>query len=50
MIKNKLEYIQDLLKIDFSLSEKEKSDPQSYFDKLNTRREEFLSERTGVRS
>ena len=40
---NKLEYIQDLLKIDFSLSNKEKTDPQSYFDKLNTRTEEFLS-------
>ena len=40
---NKLKYIQDLLKIDFSLSNKEKTDPQSYFDKLNTRTEEFLS-------
>jgi len=40
---NKLEYIQDLLKIDFSLSDKEKSDSQNYFDKLNTRTKEFLS-------
>ncbi len=39
---NKLGYIRELLKIDFSLSEKEKSDPQNYFDKLNTRTSEFL--------
>lgn len=40
---SKLEYIQQLLKIDFSLSDKEKTDPQSYFDKLNTRVDEFIN-------
>ena len=40
---NKLEYIQDLLKIDFSFLNKEKINSQNYFDKLNTRTEEFLS-------
>jgi len=39
---SKLEYIQELLKFDFSLSEKEKSDPQSYFDKLNTKNDELI--------
>jgi hypothetical protein len=40
---NKLEYIQDLLKIDFLLSDEEKTNPQNYFDKLNTKTDEFLS-------
>ena len=40
---NKLKYIQDLLKIDFSLLDEEKINSQSYFDKLNTRTEEFLN-------
>ncbi len=39
---NKLAYIQDLLKIDFSLSDEEKANSQNYFDKLNTRTDEFL--------
>lgn len=39
---NKLEYIQDLLKIDFSLSDKEKTCSKYYFDKLNTRTDEFI--------
>jgi len=40
---NKLEYIQDLLKIDFPISDKEKVNSQSYFEKLDTRTDEFLS-------
>ena len=40
---NKLKYIQDLLKNDFLLSNEEKTNPQDYFDKLNTNREDFLS-------
>ena len=39
---NKLEYIQDLLRIDFPLSDEEKTDPKHYFDKLNTRTDEFI--------
>ena len=40
---NKLEYIQDLFKIDFLLSDEEKTHSQNYFDKLNTKTDEFLS-------
>jgi hypothetical protein len=40
---NRLEYIQDLLRSDFVLSDEEKTSPKNYFDKLNTDTEELLS-------
>ena len=39
---SKLEYVQELLKFDFSLSNTEKTNPQSYFNKLNTRNNELI--------
>lgn len=39
---SKLEYIQELLKFNFVLSETEKTDSQSYFDKLNTKNDELI--------
>ena len=39
---NKLNYINDLLKIDFSLTETEKTYAEAYFKKLNTKTIEFL--------
>ncbi len=40
---SKLEYVQELLKIDFLLSGTEKTDPQNYFDKLNTKNDELIN-------
>lgn len=39
---NKLEYIKELLKFDFSLSDIERTDPESYFDKLNSKNDELI--------
>ena len=39
---NKLEYIQELLKTNFPLSNVEKTKAQSYFNKLNTKTDELL--------
>lgn len=40
---NKLDYIQDLLKINFELSETEKTNAEAYFNKLDTQNNEFLN-------
>ena len=40
---NKFEYIQKLLEIEFFLSDNEKTDPQSYFNKLNTKNDELIN-------
>ncbi len=39
---NKLNYIKDLLKIDFQLTETEKTEAKAYFSKLNTQNADFL--------
>ena len=40
---NKIDYINDLLEIEFQLSEEEKQSPYAYFKKLDSRNEEFLN-------
>ena len=39
---NKLNYIEELLKFDFELSEEEKTNPLDYFNKLNTQNDALL--------
>lgn len=40
---NKREYINELLSIEFSLSEDQKKNPKQYFDVLNSKNEKYLS-------
>lgn len=40
---NKREYINELLSVEFNLSEKHKKNPKDYFDALNSKNEDFLS-------
>jgi hypothetical protein len=39
---NKREYVNELLSVDFNLSEEQKKNPKEYFDALNSKNEEYL--------
>ncbi len=46
---SKLKYIQELLKFDFKLTEEEKTNPLSYFNRLDSQNDELLSLVQGTR-